>query len=112
MKIHTDLTPAHWFTFSLFMQLANVGCDIERAIQWKLQGHDEYYKKAFERAMELLDLTILDPKNRGPRLKELTRTREALKDHFIFDNEYGTTDEEWQQYFFAFNYAAALERKR
>ena len=47
------------------------------------QGKDQ---KALERAIELLDLTIADPKNKK-RLKEVLRVREALLDHFIFDNE-------------------------
>jgi hypothetical protein len=108
--IHSDLTLERWSRFSLFEQLANVGCDVERTIQWRNKGNAPCSEQAFWRAMELLDLTILDPKNRGPRLCELTRVREALKDHFVFDNEYNTTDESWQQYFFSFNYAAALQR--
>ncbi len=62
--------------------------------------------------LELLSLTILDPKNRGARRRELCRTREALIDHFWFDNEYQTTDEIWHDYFWQFSYAAALERDR
>ena len=110
--IHKNLTPEHWFTFSLFEQLANVGTDIERTIQWKAKNNLDYCQKAFERALELLDLTIADPKNKGARLKELVRVREALVDHFVYDNEYATTDESWQKYFFDFNYAAALQRGR
>ncbi len=91
--IHKDLTPEHWFKFSLFEQLANVDCDIERTIQWKKNGNLDYSKKSFERALELLDLTIADPKNRGGSLRELLRTREALIDYFLYDNEYGTNDE-------------------
>ena len=108
--IHKNLTPEHWFTFSLFEQLANVGTDIERVIFWKNKNNVDYSQKAFERALELLDLTIADPKNKGPRLKELLRVRETLIDHFVYDNEYATTDELWQKYFFDFNYAAALRR--
>jgi hypothetical protein len=113
MIIHKDLASGRWFTFSLIEQLANVGCDIERTIQWKNNGNLDYSKKAFERALELLDLTIADPKNKKkPSLRELVRTREALVDHFVYDNEYQTTDEIWQNYFFAFNYAAAIARGR
>lgn len=110
MKIHKDVSPDHWFTFSLFEQLANVGTDIERTIQLKKSGNLDYSAKAFERALELLDFTIADPKNKKGTLKEILRVREALIDHFIYDNEYETTDEYWQQYFFDFNYAAALAR--
>jgi len=111
MIVHKQLASGHWFKLSLVEQLANVGSDIERTIQWKKRGNIEYSQKAFERALELLDLTIADPKNKG-RLKEVLRTREALVDHFVFDNEYSSTDESWQKYFFSFNYAAALRRGR
>ena len=109
MIIHKDLAAGRWFEFSLVEQLANVGTDIERAIRWKKKGNQEYSITAFYRALELLDLTIRDPKNRK-RLKEPCRVREALIDHFIYDNEYATSDEFWQKYFFNFNYMAALRR--
>jgi hypothetical protein len=35
-----------------------------------------------------------------------------IKDYFMYNNEYGSTDEAWQNYFYAFNYAAALQRGR
>lgn len=108
MIIHKDLASGRWFKFSLMEQLANVGCDIERTIQWKRRGDLELSKKAFERALELIDLTVADPKNRH-RLREVLRVREALVDFFVYDNEYNSTEQAWQNYFFAFNYAAALQ---
>jgi len=54
-----------------------------------------------------LYLTIADPKNKK-RLRELTRIYEVLVDYFAFDNEYGSTDQLWQNYFLAFNYLAQL----
>src|SRR5271170_6568926 len=110
--IHRGLADGRWFKLSLVEQLANIGSDIERTIFWKKKGELEESRRAFERALELLDLTKVDPKNRGARLKEICRTREALVDHFVYDNEYGTTDEIWQQYFYDFNYVAALSRGR
>ena len=76
-------------------QLANVGSEIERAMRWRGKGNAEYGRRAFERALELLDLSIADEKNRS-RLKELTRLREALADYFWFDNSYGSSDESWR----------------
>jgi len=111
MIMHKQLASGRWFELSLIEQLANVGTDIERAIQWRKKGNLEYSRQAFERALELLDLTIADPKNRR-RLKEPCRVREMLVDYFVYDNKYGSTDELWQKYFFAFNYAAALQRGR
>lgn len=109
--IHKDLAAGRWFTFSLVEQMANVGSDVIRTINWKNKGNLEYSRKAFERALELLELTIADPKHKG-RLKELLRVREALIDHFVYDNEYNSTDDSWQKYFFSFNYAASIQRGR
>jgi hypothetical protein len=67
--------------------------------------------KSRQSSLELLYLTINDPKNKK-RLKELLRMRETLIDYFVFDNEYKSTDELWQEYFYCFNYAAALQRGR
>jgi hypothetical protein len=108
--LHKNLEPGRWFKFSLFEQLANVGCDVDRSIYWRKQNNMDSCRKAFERALELLDLTIDDPKNRKGKLRELLRVREALIDYFIYDNEYQTDDEFWHSYFFSFNYAAALQQ--
>jgi len=106
---HKELAAGRWFSLSLVEQLANVGSDIIRTIKWKNKKKPTYSKNAFERALELLDLTVADPKNKL-RLKELLRTREALVDYFIFDNTYSSTDKLWEKYFYHFNYAAALKR--
>lgn len=108
---HKDLSPERWFRFSLFEQLGNVGSDIERTVQLKNRGMLEDSGCAFDRSLELLDLTIADPKNRR-HLKEIVRAQELLVDYFMYDNEYGSTDECWQNYFFDFAYAAAIQRGR
>lgn len=112
MMLHKELTPERWFQFSIFEQLANVACDIERTIDWKNRDNIQHSEAAFARALELLDLTIDDPKNEGPRRREFRRVREMLIDHFICSNTYNTTDEEWRRYFYKFLYAAGLERER
>ena len=106
---HQELAAGRWVRLSLVEQLANVGSEVERAIRWRGKGNAAYGQRAFERALELLDLTIADEKNRL-RLKELTRLREALADYFWFDNHYGSSDESWRRYFHAFAYAAAIGR--
>jgi hypothetical protein len=107
--MHKGLTYERWFKFTLFEQMANIGMEIERTIHWRNAGNQEYSQMAFWRALELIDFTIRDPKNKK-RLREIVRTRYALVDHFAYDNEYQSTDKQWQDYFYAFNYAAALQR--
>lgn len=105
--IHKGLTLEHWSKFTLLEQLANVGCDIERTIRWRNAGDLDHSKRAFERALELLTLTIMDPKNSAAARRELCRTREAIIDYFIYDNHYATSDAIWQNYFYDFGLAAA-----
>ena len=104
---HKNATSGRWFQFSIIEQMANVGSEIFRAIKWKNEGNKEYSQSAFERALELFDLTIMDPKNRK-RLKEITRAREVVVDYFFGDNIYGSTDENLEKYFYNFNYAARI----
>ena len=95
-----------WKKLSFFEQMTNIGSEVQRAINWK-EKKLEYIQMAIDRALELLDLTINDEKNhkRG-RLKELLRIRELLVDYFYFDNIYKSNNDNWKNYFFAFNYAA------
>jgi hypothetical protein len=111
MIIHKDLAGGRWRTLSVSEQMANVGCDVDRAIRWRDRGNAEYSRSAFERALELLMFTIADPKNKK-RLKELCRVKEVLGDYFYGNNIYAFTDDALQRYFFNFNYMAALERGR
>lgn len=106
---HQKLAGGRWNGLSLMEQLANVGSEVERAIKWKEKNNPEYSRMAFERALELLDITIGDAKNK-PRLKEILRVRETLADYFASDNKFASSDNQWQKYFYSFNYAARLNR--
>jgi len=110
-SMHADLAAGRWQTFSLIEQLANVGSEIERALKWAAKGDTEHRDRALERGLELLGLSIADPRHQG-RLRELTRVREALLDYFWGDNEFGSDPQAWRRYFGAFGMAAALERER
>jgi hypothetical protein len=104
---HQELAAGKWNKLTLMEQLANVGSEVIRTINWRKKGNLPYSNRAFDRAIELLDLTISDHKN-IKRLRELTRVREVLADYFIFDNYYQSNAEQWERYFLAFNYAARL----
>lgn len=99
----------HWRNLTFFEQMAHIGSEIERAIVWRSKGNDRYSRKAVERGLELLFLTIDSPQNEK-RLKELTRLRETLVDYFLGQNQYGSSDDLWRKYFYAFNYAARLNK--
>ena len=106
---HQELAAGRWNQLSFAEQMANVGSEVERTIAWDAKGRKDYSQRAFERALELLDLTIADIKNRR-RLRELLRVREALADRFVFDNYYQSTPEAWQRYFHCFLVAARGNR--
>lgn len=69
--VHEQFSAGRWHSLSLVEQLANVGSDVTRAARW--HGKDQQRcEQAFDRAIELLDLTIADNRWKGQR-KELTR---------------------------------------
>lgn len=111
MIIHKELAGGKWFNLSLVEQLANVGSDVIRTIKWNLKKNEARSRHALNRALELLNLTAADPKNKH-RLKEILRIRETLIDYFIFTNTYSSSDKQWEKYFYSFNYAAALKKGR
>jgi hypothetical protein len=107
--VHKDLAAGRWFELTFFEQMGNAGSEVERAIAWRAKGNAESSRRAFERALELVHLTKLDPRNRG-RLRELCRVGEALADYFVGPNDFGSSDESWRRYFGAFAYAARRQR--
>ena len=93
---------------SLLEQLANVGSEVGRMRRWR-DRDERLMTGAFERALELLDLTLADPRWRD-RLREIARARELLCDAASGGSEYGTTVEDLDRYFLAFAAAARIGR--
>jgi hypothetical protein len=108
---HPELAAGRWWELSLVEQLAIVGSEVERALDWASENNPGYSRRALERGRELLDLTIADSLPLH-RLKELTRTRETLLDYFLGDNGLGSTEAAWRRYFAACGLAAALRKER
>lgn len=80
---HPQLASGRWFTLSLAEQLGNVGSEYERACTFQAISDGLRFQQAFERFLELLDLTIADPRWRNYRLKELCRLREQACEEFL-----------------------------
>jgi hypothetical protein len=106
---HKELASGKWGSLSFMEQMANIGSEVERAINWKNKNNSEYSRMAINRGLELLELTKSDTRN-IKRLKELTRLYEVLVDYFYFGNSYSSSDELWRKYFYAFNYAARVNK--
>ncbi|RJR16223.1 hypothetical protein C4579_00720 [Candidatus Microgenomates bacterium] len=98
-----------WHVFPLIEQMANIGAEVGRCINWKNKGQAELSKRALYRRLELLDYTAADKKNSNS-LKEILRVREALVDFFLGENIYKSSDRIWEKYFFQFNVAARKNR--
>jgi len=102
---HKDLAAGRWSELPFLEQMANIASEVGRALKWKAKNNDVYCKQAYERALELIDLT-LDSAKGFPCLKEVARMREALVDFFIGSNQFNSTEESWQAYLSSFTFAA------
>jgi len=102
---HKDLAAGRWDKLSFVEQMANIGSEVERALNWRLKKNNDYAQKAFERALELIDLTLVNEKNYA-HLKEITRMREAIVDYFSGVNQFISSEASWRSYFLPFTYAS------
>ncbi len=109
---HPDLAAGRWFTFSLAAQLGNVGSEYERALRWKERGDEVRFEHAFARLLELVDLTIADPRWKNHRLKELTRLREVICDELCNEIREFDSPSDLRDYFLYFGILARSERDR
>lgn len=104
---HPTLAAGRWQKLSFMEQMAHIGSEVERAVLWEEKQNKAYSQKAFERALELLSLTIADQKNKK-RLKELTRLYELLVDYFYGENQFSSSALLWRKYFYPLTYAARI----
>jgi hypothetical protein len=102
---HSELAAGRWSKLTLIEQMANIGSEVERALNWRQRSNSAYSQRAFERALELIDLALANTRKPG-QLKEIARLREALVDDIAGRNEYSSTDASWKKYFAAFLFAA------
>ena len=105
---HPGLAAGRWAELSLAEQLANVGSEVGRMLRWR-ERDERLAAGALDRALELLDLTLADPRWRG-RLSEIARARELLCDAAAGGGSYGSTLEELDRYFLAFAVSARRSR--
>lgn len=103
---HKEAAVGRWFELTLLEQLGNIGGEISRASKW--QDRDEkLFWGAVERALELFDLTLSDPRWTGRRL-EIARAREVFCDAVYGGKLYKSNFQDLIKYFDQFAYAARL----
>jgi|SRR4030095_13042851 len=103
-------TESYWFGLSTIEQLVYIGSDVEIAIDLRKNGNKEQCDSVIESALELLELAIIDPQNKG-RLRELNGIKIALLDDFHGNNECQSTDEAWHKYFACFRHLVNAQKK-
>lgn len=84
---HKDLEGGGWSKIPFPRQMANIGSETYRSVKWLEKNNMARAEQAFERALELIDLTIRygrlnDSSKRGSLLKELCRFRAAYCNAF------------------------------
>lgn len=107
---HRELAAGRWWELTLAEQLGHVGSEVSRTLRWRSRDA-RIAQGAMERALELIDLTLADPRHRRSvaRLREIARAREVLVDFLVGSNEYRSTGAALQRYFDA--YAVASRKK-
>ena len=102
--LHKSLAKGKWFELPLAEQMGNIGSEVSRASRWR--GKDEnLFQAAVDRALELFDLTMNDPRWKG-RLREIARAREMFCDAVCEGASYGSALDGLQEYFDEFALAA------
>ncbi len=76
------MTPEKWHQFPKEKQILNVAAEFSRVKFWLTKNNEKEVLNCLERALELLDLTISDPKWRRA-LGELLRLREVVCEFYI-----------------------------
>ena len=108
--IHGELAAGRWHTFSFDAQMGNIGSEVGRAIIAARAGDHPRLDGAVVRALELFDLTMMDPRWNFPRKKEIARAREVFCDALVGDNTYHTDLDSLDRYFTQFAIAAQRQR--
>lgn len=108
---HQESTHREWRHRSISFQLASIGAEFGRSMKEKVRGVSFDESLAFERMIELIDLTIEDPKNFN-RLSELCKLRECLCDFLVGSNTWQSSAEYFEKYFLDFALEAQGERHK
>ena len=82
LKLHKNLKPDKWQKFSIKQRELMIANELNRAKNWIEKKDLEEVKNCYERALELLDLTIAITKNKN-RLREYLRLREMMGKFYI-----------------------------
>jgi len=98
---HEKLSTGRWHTFSLSMQMGNIGSEVNRFLSFR--GRDEKRAAgALDRALRLIDLTIADPRWKG-RTGEFFHLRDVVVDLSKQTSVLDVSPEAMRDYFLPFS---------
>lgn len=92
-----------WFSMPVTEQISNIGSEVARALRYKKKGDFQKARNFANKAIEFWLLSEEDPKNRH-RLGEFNCAVEELRDYFLGENIYQTTETMLTRYYDAFLY--------
>lgn len=110
---YKELASGRWKEFTLPEQMANIGSEVHRTITWFQKKDNKSTALAFEKALELFDLTLEDERWKGRR-KEIARSRELFCSFITEPDKYENLREELNQldnYFFQFGLLVSKKRE-
>ena len=82
LKLHKNLTLKKWCNYSKGQQILMIANELNRAQNWLQKEENFEVNQCYERAFELLDLTLEDKKwHKG--IKEILRFREMLAELYV-----------------------------
>lgn len=82
LALHKNMNLKRWQKFNRQQQLLMIGNELNRAQNWINKNDIQEVNNCYERALELLDLTIA-MKYRKNRLRELLIAREVLAELYV-----------------------------
>ena len=82
----------NWHSMPIGLQIYNIGSEVGRAIRWKNAANYQRQLNFAIKAIELIGLTKMDPKN-IKRFDELNFYQQELIDYLFGENMYENTDE-------------------
>lgn len=97
---HEDLAAGGWKRLSFAEQMGNIGSEVSRSLKWQ-KKNEKIFRGAFERALELYDLSIsaAQEEKADGRLTELCRAREEFCDYFYGGNSFHTDASKMLNYY-------------
>jgi hypothetical protein len=79
---HRGLSPERWAAFSFDQQVLSIGNEMNRALRMAELGERERLRLAYERVLQLTDLTVGLAETRARR-RELLRWRDLVAEMYV-----------------------------